>query len=405
MYVHTYVPEYDEIEGREKRVMEIRDQLANIEELQNTYEMMLETGDANSREAIQAFLAWHTAAVEFFAEVLGVEEPLLEKFQPNGLDGNGYVLRSVYHSILGTYAMLKVKVRKYMEQNGKRNIAVQAEIDQPKSNIKPKKIFISHSSGDGEFAKALVNLLVLMGFDAKKEIFCSSVPDCWVEDGEDFISVIKKHFDECKLYVIYIHSPRFYERHITLNEMGAAWALQSEYSSFLTKDMSFGEMDAVVPNTKVAIKVDSPEAEARMNSWRKRILAWFGKDEKNDSLWEMHRNSFLKFVRDLSYPKKNVPTKAPIIPQREEIQLSAKDEDILKQWVNSNGNEMYKAEYIGGGCIILGDTDYQYETPREEAEWNDFFKRLLKMGFIESTGRGGDSARYLLTAKAYKYFD
>lgn len=270
---------------------------------------------------------------------------------------------------------------------------------------KPKKIFISHSSGDGEFAKALVNLLVLMGFDAKKEIFCSSVPDCWVEDGEDFISVIKKHFDENELYVIYIHSPRFYERHITLNEMGAAWALQSAYSSFLTKDMSFGEMDAVVPNTKVAIKVDIPEAEARMNSWRKRILAWFGKDEKNDSLWEMHRNSFLKYVRDLSYPKKEEATKAPVILQREEVRLSTKEEDILKQWVNSNSNEMYKAEYIGGGCIMLGDTDYQYETAREEADWNDFFRRLLKMGFIESTGRGGDSARYILTAKAYKYFD
>lgn len=386
--------------------MEIQEQLANIEELQNTYEMMLEVGDANSREAIQAFLAWHTAALEFYAEVLGVEEPLLEKFYPEGMElRNGYGLQSLYHSILGTNAMLKVKVRKYIEQQGKRNATEQAEEGQPKYKVKQKKIFISHSSRDGEFAAALVNLLVLMGFDAKKEIFCSSVPDCWVEDGEDFISVIKKHFDECELYVIYIHSPRFYERHITLNEMGAAWVLQSEYSSFLTKDMSFGDMDAVVPNTKVAIKIDSPEAEARMNSWRKRLLAWFGKDEKNDSLWEMHRNSFLKHVRDLSYLKKEEATKAPVILQREEVRLSEKDEELLKKWVDSNNNEMYKAEYIGGGCIILGDTDYQYETAREEAEWNDFFKRLLKMGFIESTGRGGDSARYLLTAKAYKYYD
>ncbi len=66
---------------------------------------------------------------------------------------------------------------------------------------------------------------------------------------------------------------------------------------------------------------------------------------------------------------------------------------------------MYKVEFMGGGNIILGSEQYPYETARQEAEWNDFFKRLLKMGFIESTGRGGDSARYLLTAKAYKYFE
>ena len=381
--------------------MEIQEQLANIEELQNTYELMLETGDANSREAIQTFLAWHTAAVEFFAEELGVDEPLLEKFQPKGLDGNGYVLRSVYHSILGIYAMLKVKVRKQAELMNK---ASHPDVEQPMNHIKPKKIFISHSHDDEEFAKALVNLLVLMGFEANKEIFCSSVPDCWVEDGEDFIDVIKKHFDEYELYVIYIHSPRFYNRHITLNEMGAAWVLQSAYSSFLTSDMSFGDMDAVVPQTKVAVKVDETDAEARMNSWRKRILTWFGKEQTNDNFWETSRDRFLSTVREFSYPKQEETTKTTKL-QKEESELSDKDKEILKQWVKSGSIEMYKAEYMGGGTIILGDEQYTYGTAREEADWNDFFRRLLQMGFIESTGRGGDSARYLLTAKAYKYFD
>lgn len=373
---------------------EITEQLEKIEALRNAYEVECKRFE-NSNEAIRAFHTWHMAAVELFVELFGEEDNQLRKFQPEGIEGNGYVLRDEYHAILGTYTMLKVRVKKYGMQNTTTDMKGQEE------NVKLKKIFISHSHDDEEFAKALVNLLVLMGFEANKEIFCSSVPDCWVEDGEDFIDVIKKHFDEYELYVIYIHSPRFYNRHITLNEMGAAWVLQSAYSSFLTSDMSFGDMDAVVPKTKVAVKVDDTDAEARMNSWRKRILTWFGKEQTNDNFWETSRDRFLSTVREFSYPKQEETTKL----QKEESELFDKDKEILKQWVNSGSIEMYKAEYMGGGTIILGDEQYTYGTAREEADWNDFFRRLLQMGFIESTGRGGDSARYLLTAKAYKYFD
>ena len=91
--------------------MDIQEQIEQLEVLRNAYEAVLDVEDANSRNAIQAFHTWHTAAVEFFAEVLGEEDPLLEKFQPEGLGGNGYVLQNVYHSILGTYTLLKVKVK------------------------------------------------------------------------------------------------------------------------------------------------------------------------------------------------------------------------------------------------------------------------------------------------------
>lgn len=59
--------------------------------------------------------------------------------------------------------------------------------EQKKSPVieKSKKIFISHSSDDKEFAKALVNLLMLMGF-VRDEIYCSSVPGVWITDGKDF---------------------------------------------------------------------------------------------------------------------------------------------------------------------------------------------------------------------------
>ena len=91
--------------------MDIQEQLKELDALKDAYELECKNNFENSDEAIRRFHHWHTAAVEFFANVLGVEDPLFLKFQPDGLDRNGYVLHNVYHSILGTYAMLIAKAK------------------------------------------------------------------------------------------------------------------------------------------------------------------------------------------------------------------------------------------------------------------------------------------------------
>lgn len=42
---------------------------------------------------------------------------------------------------------------------------------------KPHKLFISHSSKDAEYMKAIVDLLVAIGVH-KNQITCTSVPQC-----------------------------------------------------------------------------------------------------------------------------------------------------------------------------------------------------------------------------------
>lgn len=166
------------------------------------------------------------------------------------------------------------------------------------SVAKQKKIFISHSSQDKQFAEALVDLLNTLGLGSQ-EIFCSSIPGYWIGNGKNFLHEIKTHFVNYDLFVIFIHSPRFYNSHISLNEMGAAWVLQSEYCSFLTNDMEYDHMDAVVTNQEIAIKVNTAEAQARLNDWKLRILEWFGKPDIDANIWERKRNFFLEFVSSL----------------------------------------------------------------------------------------------------------
>ena len=275
----------------------------------------------------------------------------------------------------------------------------------PASKAKAKKIFVSHSSKDADFAKALVKLLLLMGFQPN-EVFCSSVQGCWVDNGGDFFKVIRKHFDEYELFVIFIHSPRFYESHVSLNEMGAAWVLQSEYCSFLTADMSFKQIDAVVPSSEVAVKVNGDEPKSRMNDWKNRILSWFKKKEMVESLWEMYRDDFLEKANQIVYPSNtSQSTSKPIVHNV----LSDEDEKRLKEWVDSNDNELYQVWYTGGSAVFgLGAMNqYEVKSGKEMAEWQSFFKRLLAIGLIEAVGytSNGNHPEYQLTEKAYKYFE
>lgn len=271
--------------------MEYQEQLDRIETLRNAYEATLEVEDANSHNAINAFHKWHMAAVELFCEVLEEEDPIFKKFQAADVSGNGYNLRDVYNSLLGDYTLLKVRVRK-IEQQGKI----------PEEGNKPKKIFISHASKDKKFTHALILLLNTIGF-GEDDIFCSSEPGYWIKKG-DFFRVIKEQFEQNDLYVIFIQSPRFYASSVSLNEMGAAWALHSEYYSFLTKDMEYEQMSAVVNNHDIACKINNDDAKGRLNDWMVELLSYFGKQPIRDlSIWESSRDAFLKTVRRLSYKK------------------------------------------------------------------------------------------------------
>jgi len=268
---------------------------------------------------------------------------------------------------------------------------------------KSKKIFISHSSGDAEFARALVNLLFSIGFKPN-EIFCSSVPGCWVREGKNFCQVIKEQFDQHKLYLIFIHSPRLYDSHVSMNEMGAAWVLQSEYSSFLTTDMQYGNMDAVVRNTDIAIKIDDEYAKHRMNEWKDRLIAWFGKDKIDENIWETFRDEFIKRMNQLVYPAASQDSRDD---SNRIVKLTESDIQKLKEWVDSGDNHFFQVWYEGGWATFgLGaKNQHEVQSGREMAEWQGFLSRLTQGGFVNKKENAEKHPDYELTEKAYEYFD
>ena len=143
--------------------------------------------------------------------------------------------------------------------------------EEMKANAKAPMVFISHSSKDKPFVEALVSLLEDIGFD-KSNLFCSSIDGYGIALSKDIFETLRSLFNEHDLYVIFIHSPRYYKSAVSLNEMGAAWVLKTDFCSFLTADMDFNKMSGVVNGSTISIKVDTEDAPSRLSELKNLLI-------------------------------------------------------------------------------------------------------------------------------------
>lgn len=173
---------------------------------------------------------------------------------------------------------------------------------------KGRKIFISHKSEDKAFADALVDLLRLYLKSDADKIFCSSVPNYKIGIGKDIYPEIKTQFSENEVFMIIIHSPRYYGSAICLNEMGASWILNTECYSFLTADCRYDNLKGVIDNKYISIKVNAGDANDRMNEFIGKVMDFFNlpkPDLSAFSQWEADREKFLNKVCSLNLNMSN----------------------------------------------------------------------------------------------------
>ena len=170
--------------------------------------------------------------------------------------------------------------------------------DSRETGQKSPMVFISHSSKDIDFADALVVLLEDIGFDSSN-LFCSSIDGYGIGLSEDIFETLRSLFNEHDLFVIFIHSPRYYESAVSLNEMGAAWVLKTDFCSLLTNDMEFRNMSGVVNDSKISIKVDNTDAPARLTELKDKLISLFGLKAIDAIKWERKRQVFLNRVTNI----------------------------------------------------------------------------------------------------------
>ena len=170
--------------------------------------------------------------------------------------------------------------------------------------MKPPKIFISHKKEDKAYADALVNLInFIIGADGDK-IFCSSVQGYGIKQSRDIMDELKAQFDNYDIFMVIIHSPRYYQSPVCLNEMGAAWVLGTRFSSFLTMDCKPEQMRGVINKEKIYIdpKDDPDQLNGHLNDFKNDLVELLGCNQPDENKWENARSRFIKEVSALTYP-------------------------------------------------------------------------------------------------------
>lgn len=219
-------------------------------------------------------------------------------------------------------------------------INAEKQVKQTLSTSKTPMVFISHSSKDKSFVEALVSLFEDLGMTSEN-LFCSSVPEYGIGISQNIFDVLRGLFLEHDLFVIFVHSPRYYESSVSLNEMGAAWVLRTNFCSFLTTDMDFSKMNGVINGNAISIKVDAEDAPARLNELKNILIKTLSLPTIEENKWERKRNNFIKLVNSIVLPEetKSLQNSNSVDEEYKRLQIERmKQEDVEKRKACIRGN-------------------------------------------------------------------
>lgn len=135
------------------------------------------------------------------------------------------------------------------------------------------KIFISHSSKNASYGKALVELLTSIGIIHEHIIFTSD-PSYGIPSGENIFNWLKMRISE-KNFVIYLLSPEYYSSVACLNEMGAAWVIENEHIAIFTPDFNIDSHDfqsGVLDPREMGFRLDDSDRLTQFTEKMKRLF-------------------------------------------------------------------------------------------------------------------------------------
>lgn len=99
------------------------------------------------------------------------------------------------------------------------------------------KIFLSHNSYDKKYGDAIRNILMSLGLK-KEQLIYTSHPLHKIPTGNNIFDYLKHNIQK-DILVIFLWSNEYLKSAACLNEMGAAWIIESDYINMYTPDFDF----------------------------------------------------------------------------------------------------------------------------------------------------------------------
>ena len=155
------------------------------------------------------------------------------------------------------------------------------------------KIFISHSSKDKYVIERFVDNILQLGTGIKSnEIFCTSIEDMNIHNGEEIRAHIKNNIKTSDFSFLMI-SKNYKKSEICLNEMGAVWINDNNIRYFLLPNTNFYRIGWLC-NTKQAEQINNPIVLDKIH----KELINFYHIENDVNNWSRQRESFLKSIKN-----------------------------------------------------------------------------------------------------------
>ena len=292
--------------------------------------------------------------------------------------------RKVFNEIVGKLKSIEKNIDKYYSID-----TIEEGVTQ-KMNKTPK-VFISHSSRDKQHVELIVQLLREMGLK-QNMVFCSSVPGYDIGLSQDIFQTLLNMFSEHELFMIFVHSNNYYASAVSLNEMGAAWALKSKFCSFLLPEFEFANMKGVVNSSTISIKMDTErrEVQNRLNQLYDEIASCFEIERNTSIVWENARDEFIDKMNAIRVLNENDLSDMAI----KILEEAEKDERGTVLVVNTMEGTMIQA-----GSNVLNKVGIR----REEAKAYSGVMELVRNGYLSQSDSKGEVFR--LTNVAYEYID
>lgn len=210
------------------------------------------------------------------------------------------IRRSNYVRNLEAHEDTRVQIKEFLSeispvQSTLQHMQVQVPLQVKDSNEdvkKAKKLFISHSSKDKVICSAFVELLETIGIEDEMILY-TSLPRHGIPGGMDIFNYLRDHLSD-GITVFFMLSDNYYNSIYCLNEMGAAWVAQNNFSTFLLPNLS-GEIEGVIDRNKKAYSLQ--EAIDLIN-FKNELVNTYSL-QISETKWEDAKNKFLNIVNGL----------------------------------------------------------------------------------------------------------
>lgn len=160
-------------------------------------------------------------------------------------------------------------------------------------NNKQKKIFISHSSMDKFIVEKFVDHILMLGIGfSAEDIFCTSIEDMAIKNGEDIRNHIHTNIQNVD-YSILLISNNYKSSEICINEMGAVWAYNNNVRLYLLPNVDFNEIGWLCDTRKADVLFDS----IVLDSLKMELSKFYSLKDKG-ATWSRQREIFLNCKKD-----------------------------------------------------------------------------------------------------------